>query len=126
MLNSNSQIKGISKRYPPYKSTIHKMTLTKNKHTAILNALRNIEVGRENPFSNGDNTPQLKAVFFCPSFFDSPILDSRFNIMMGLFGQSLGLVVPLRGILTPFNSVANTVRSIGVGFIKLQSNGITA
>ena len=101
------------------------MTLTKHKHTAILCPPHN-EVGRENPFSKGDNSPQSKAVFLCLSFFNLVEFDLiKLNIMMVLFGQSLGLVAPLRGILTPLNTVANTVRSMRDGFTTL-SKGITA
>ena len=99
---------------------IHKMHLTKDKHTAILCPPQH-EVGRENPLPKGDNTPQSLAVFLCLSFF----AHGQVHIMMVLFGQPLWLVVPLGDILTPFNTVANTVRSIGVGFI-LQTKGITA
>ncbi|MDD5754975.1 MAG: hypothetical protein PHN45_09500 [Methylococcales bacterium] len=68
------------------------MTLTKNQHTAILCPPQH-EVGRENPFSKGDNSPQSKAVFLCLSFFNLVEFDLiKLNIMMVLFGQSLGLV----------------------------------
>jgi hypothetical protein len=103
-------------------ASISKMHLTKSTTRTTMTAPRNIEVGRGNPFSNGDNTPQSLAVFLCLSVFDRPNLGSRFNIMMGLFGQSLRLVVPLRGISTPCNSVTNTVESIGVGYPTF-SNG---
>lgn len=82
-------------------------------------------VGRENPFRQGFNKPQSLAVFLRLSVMDSPILGNLFNIMMVLFGQSLGLVAPCRGILTPLNTVANTVRSISDGFTN-QRQGITA
>ena len=103
-----------------------KMNLTKHKHTAILCPPHN-EVGRSNPFSKGDNSPQsLKAVFLCLSFFNLVEFDIiKLNIMMVLFGQSLGLVAPLRGITTPFNTVTNTVVSMCDGFTTL-SKGITA
>ena len=79
--------------------------------------------GRENSFSKGFNKPQiLIAVFFMPSI-RRPKISGRFN-MMGLFGQSLWLVAPLRGILTPHNSITNTVRSIG-GVYTTLSKGIT-
>jgi hypothetical protein len=59
-----------------------------------------------------------------PISLDSPVSGNPFNIMMGLFGQSLWLVAPLRGILTPHNSITNTVRSIG-GVYTTLSKGIT-
>jgi hypothetical protein len=90
--------------------------LTHENHAAILNATRNIEGGRENPFRTGDNTPQIKAVFLRPSFLEQCNFASFKFIMMVLFGQSLGLVAPVRGILTPFNTVTNTVRSMRDGF----------
>jgi hypothetical protein len=85
-----------------------------------LSAPRNIEVGCGNPFRKGDNTPQSLAVFLCLSFYAL----GHTHIMMVLFGQPLWLVVPFRGITTPFNTVTNTVVSIGGGFI-LQRKGIT-
>ena len=85
----------------------------------------NSGVGRENSFSKGFNKPQiLIAVFLCLSVVDSPIMDNLLHIMMGLFGQCLPLVAPLRGILTPYNSIANTVRSIDDVY-PIQSKGIT-
>ncbi len=99
--------------------------LTHENHAAILNAPRNIEGGRENPFRTGDNTPQIKAVFLRPSFLEQCNFASFKFIMMVLFGQSLGLVAPVRGILTPFNTVTNTVRSMRDGFPTLRT-GITA
>lgn len=101
------------------------MTLTKNNHTAILCPPRNIEGGCGNPFSKGDNSPQSLAVFLRPSFFAYSILSTAFHIMMVLFGQSLGLVAPLRGITTPFNTVTNTVVSSSDGY-SILSKGITA
>jgi hypothetical protein len=125
MLNSNSQIKAISKRYTLTDGAIHKTTLTKNKHTAILCSPRtHYELGRDNPISKGDRTPQSLAVFLCPSFL-KPTLCRLSNIMMGLFGQSLRLVAPLRDIVTPSNPVANAVTSISVGN-PILSKGITA
>lgn len=85
-------------------------------------APRSIEGGRSNPFRLGDKTPQsLRAVFLCLSFVHFVGL----QIMMVLFGQSLGLVSPCRGILTPFNTVTNAVRSIRDG-LTLFRQGITA
>jgi hypothetical protein len=80
--------------------------------------------GRENPFRTGDNTPQLLAVFLCLSFL-KPTLCRLSNIMMVLFGQSLWLVAPVRGILTPRHTVTNTVRSNSDGFNHSQRTGIT-
>ena len=91
------------------------MTLTKNKHTAILNAPRNIEGGRRNPFKVGDKTPQLLAVFLCPSFI---------HIMAGLLGQALCLVAPTCDIPTPFQPATNDVGIIGGSYPTLKV-GIT-
>lgn len=102
------------------------MNLTPSHHTATICPTRNsFELGRGNPISNGDNTPQFKAVFLCLSFLRSRIFGSATQIMMALFGQSFGLVVPLRDISTPFNAVANAVESFGVGN-SIFSNGFTA
>ncbi len=107
-------------------ASISKIRLTKSTTTTKMTAPRNIEGGRGNPLPKGDNnSPQLKAVFLCLSFFNLVEFDLiKLNIMMVLFGQPLWLVVPLGGISTPFNTVTNTVESIGVGFI-LQTKGIT-
>lgn len=105
-------------------ASISKMHLTKSTAPTKMTAPRN-EVGCGNPRSIGDKTPQSKAVFFCPSFFHSPDLGRVIHIMMGLFGQPLWLVAPMRGITTPFSPVANTVVSIGVGYPTF-SIGITA
>ncbi len=104
----------------------HKTILTHHHTPAKMTTYCKSSVGRSNPFSNGDNTPQLKAVFFCPSFLELCNFASFKFIMTVLFGQPLWLVVPLRGITTPFNTVTNIVVNISDGFIKLQSNGITA
>jgi hypothetical protein len=103
-------------------------TLTKNKSTANIEPPRNIEGGCGNPFRQGDNTPQIKAVFLRPSFFvRAPNWWSvLIHIMMVLFGQSLGLVAPCRGITTPSNTVTNTVVSMRDGFTTLLRQGITA
>ena len=106
-------------------ASISKIRLTKTTTPTTMTAPRNIEGGRENPFRTGDNSPQLKAVFLRPQFFDSSILSSRFNIMMVCVRQSLRLVSPVRGILTLAHAVTNTVRSIGVGYPTLRT-GITA
>ena len=82
-------------------------------------------VGCGNPFRKGDNTPQSLAVFLCPSFFHGSLLSRVIHIMMVLFGQSLGLVAPCRGITTSFNTITNTVVSISGGY-PTQSKGITA
>lgn len=98
-----------------------KITLTHPHTPAKMTPYCKSSRGRGNPFSNGDRTPQIKAVFLCLSFFQHAGL----HIMMGLLGQSLRLVAPLRGISTPCNSVANTVESICGGY-SILSNGITA
>jgi hypothetical protein len=102
----------------------HKTTLTHHNTPARITTYCKSSRGCGNPFRLGDNTPQLLAVFFCPSFL-KPALCRLSNIMMVLFGQSLGLVAPSRGITTPFNTVTNTVVSIGVGYSILRL-GITA
>ena len=101
------------------------MSLTKTTAPTTMTTPRNIEGGRENPFSKGDSSPQIKAAFLRPQFFDSSILSRRFNIMMVCVRQSLRLVSPLRGILTLARAVTNTVRSIGVG-LTILSKGITS
>ena len=102
------------------------MILTQRNTKATIAPPRHIEGGRENPFRQGFNKPQiLIAVFLCLSVMDSPILDNLLNIMVGLFGQSLGLVAPLRGITTSFNTITNTVVSISGGY-PTQRKGITA
>jgi hypothetical protein len=101
------------------------MKLTNKHHAAMLCAPRNIGGGCGNPFSIGDNTPQIKAVFLRPSFLAQRKFASCKFIMMVLFGQSLGLVAPMRGITTPFNTVTNTVVSIGGGY-SILSIGITS
>ena len=100
------------------------MKLTQSTNDAILSVRCSSSVGRSNPFRTGDNTPQLKAVFLRPSFL-KPTFCRLSNIMMVLFGQSLGLVSPVRGITTPFNTVTNTVVSMRDGFTTLRT-GITA
>jgi hypothetical protein len=97
------------------------MKLTNPQSTANIAPPRHIEGGCGNPFSKGDNTPQIKAVFLCLSFY----ANWHIHIMMVLFGQSLGLVAPLRGITTPFNTVTNTVVSMRDG-LTILSKGITA
>lgn len=106
-----------------YNLTGYKIPLTQTTTPTKMTAPRNIEGGRENPFITGDK-PHLLAVFFCPSFLSGSILSWLSNIMMGLFEQPLRLVVPVSGILTSFNPVTNTVRSISVGYPTLT--GITA
>ncbi|MGB4498008.1 MAG: hypothetical protein WBI40_04855 [Methylococcaceae bacterium] len=102
------------------------MKLTNNNSTANIAPPRNIGGGRENPFITGDNSPQsLKAVFLRPSFLRCPKFLGQLSIMTVLFGQSLGLVAPVSGILTPFNTVTNTVRSMRDGFTH-SITGITA
>ena len=87
---------------------------------------RNIGGGFRSLFSKGDNSPQsLKAVFLYLSVFNWCIFAPITFIMVVLFGQSLGLVAPSRGILTPFNTVTNTVRSIGGGY-SILILGITS
>ncbi len=101
------------------------MNLTHHHSPAILCPPRNIEVGCGNPFRQGDNTPQIEAVFLCLSFFNRLKFKLVKFTMMVLFGQSLGLVAPCRGITTPFNTVANTVVSSSDGFTHFRQ-GITA
>ncbi len=101
------------------------MQLTYSNTEANITTHCNSSVGRENPFRLGDNTPQSLAVFLRLSFLHGSLLSFVIHIMMVLFGQSLGLVAPSRGILTSFNTVTNTVRSIGGGFTNLRL-GITA
>ena len=101
------------------------MKLTQLTNDVNLYLHCNSGVGRENPFRQGDNTPLSTVVFLRPQFFDSPNLGSRFNIMMVLFEQPFWLVAPCRGILTSFNTVANTVRSMRDGFTNFRQ-GITA
>lgn len=104
--------------------TSPKMTLTKHNHPAILCPPQH-EVGCGNPRRTGDKTPQSLAVFLCLSFLGVPNFWATKSIMMGLFGQSLRLVAPVRGITTPLSPVANTVVSIGVGYPTFRT-GITA
>ena len=102
------------------------MILTPTSTSDNIAAHYSSSAGRGNPFSKGFNKPQiLIAVFLCLSVVDSPIMDNLLHIMMGLFGQCLPLVAPLRGILTPYNSIANTVRSIDDVY-PIQSKGITS
>jgi hypothetical protein len=101
------------------------MKLTNPQSTANIAPPRNIEGGCGDPFRLGDNTPQIKAVFLRPSFLKQCNFASFKFIMMVLFGQSLGLVAPSRGITTPFNTVTNTVVSIGGGYSILRL-GITS
>jgi hypothetical protein len=88
--------------------------LTNSNRVAILCLPCNSEVGRENPFRYGEKLPLFSVVFLCPSFRTT--LVRVVSVMTGLLGQSSRLVAPYRGILTPFNSVAHTVRSIGFGY----------
>ena len=85
----------------------------------------NSSVGRSNPFRQGFNKPQSLAVFLRPSFLHCSFLSDVIHIMTVLFGQSLGLVAPCRGISTPYNIVANIVENISDGFTN-QRQGITA
>jgi len=101
------------------------MKLTHSIHDANLLAPRHIEGGFCSSFSKGDNTPQLKAVFLRPQFFDSPNLGSRFNIMVVLFEQSLRLVAPLRDTANSLNTATNVLQHC-VTVILTLSKGITA
>lgn len=112
----NRQIVGIALK----SVTRIKTTLTKINQAAILNAPRNIEGGRGNPFRLGDKTPIIKSVFLRPSFLAWRNFALCKFIMAGLFGQSLWLVAPSRGITTPFNPAANTVVSISGGYSTLR------
>ena len=101
------------------------MRLTYSNTEANITTHCKSSVGRENPFRKGDNTPQSLAVFLCPSFFHGSLLSRVIHIMMVLFERPLRSVVPFRGILTSFNTVTNTVRSISGGY-PTQRKGITA
>ncbi len=88
--------------------------LTNFNLVAILCVPCNSKVGRGNPFfSIGEKSPLSSVVFLRPSF--STILNGVRFIMTGLFGQPSRLVAPMRGISTPFSSVANDVEIIGFG-----------
>lgn len=101
-------------------ASISKIRLTKTAMQTTMTAPRNIEGGRGNPFRLGDNPPQPFVVFLRLPFFDNPILDSRFNFMMGLRGQLSKLVAPSRGISTPCKPITNTVESICDGFTHFR------
>jgi hypothetical protein len=101
------------------------MRLTYSNTEANITTHCNSSVGRGNPFRLGDNTPPLLAVFLRPSFLHSSLFSHVIHIMMVLFGQSLGLVAPSRGISTPYNTVTNIVENISDGFTNLRL-GITA
>lgn len=101
------------------------MQLTYSNTEANITTHCNSSAGRGNPFRLGDNTPQSLAVFLRLSFFHGSLLSRVIHIMMVLFGQSLGLVAPSRGISTPFNTVTNIVENTGDGFTNLRL-GITA
>ena len=102
------------------------MKLTPTSKSNNITTHRKSSAGRGNPFSKGFNKPQiLIAVFLCSSFLHSSLLSCVIHIMMVLFGQSLGLVAPLRGISTPLNTVTNIVENTGDGY-PTQSKGITS
>lgn len=83
------------------------MNLTVSPHAAILCPPRpHDERGRCNPVGKGDKR-RNQWLFLCLSFFAY----GRIHIMVGLFGQSLRLVVPFRDIATPNKSAAKTVAS---------------
>ena len=89
-------------------------TLTNTSGVAMLCLPCNSEVGRGNPFfSIGEKSPLSSVVFLRPSF--STISNGVRFIMTGLLGQPSRLVAPMRGISTPFSSVANDVEIIGCG-----------
>jgi hypothetical protein len=88
--------------------------LTENTYQAILCTSCSSKVGRGNPFfSIGEKPPLFSVVFLRPSF--STISNGVHFIMTGLFGQPSRLVAPMRGISTPFSSVASDVEIIGFG-----------
>ena len=101
------------------------MTLTQSTNDVNLSLHCNSGVEFCSSFSKGDNTPQLKAVFLRPQFFDSPNLGSRFNIMVVLFEQSLRLVAPLRDTANSLNTATNVLQHC-VTVILTLSKGITA
>lgn len=101
-----------------------KLTPTNTSDNIALHC--NGSVGCGNPFRQGDNTLQISiAVFLCLSVFNFHHWWELYIIMMVLFGQSSGLVAPCRGITTPFNTVTNTVVSIGDDITNLRQ-GITS
>jgi hypothetical protein len=99
------------------------MNLTAKHNAAILMTHCNSSVGRENPFTIGDKTPQLfKAVFLCPQFLAFNILLSVIHYG-GLFGRSFRAVAPIGDILTPLQPATHDVRIMS-GLPTIQTIGI--
>jgi hypothetical protein len=87
---------------------------TNRKSIDNLNAPRNIEVGRGNPFKVGDKR-QSKAVFFCPSFLAQLNFEPCEFIMKVLFGQPLRSVAPSSDSANSFNTVTRFLAGLRVG-----------
>ena len=91
------------------------MTLTKDNHTAILCPPQH-EVGFSSSFIHGDNSPQSKAVFFCPSFLAQRKFAPCKFIMTVLFGRPLRSVAPCSDSANSFNTVTRFLAGLRVGF----------
>ena len=102
----------------------NKMDLTKDNTIANLSTHRESGVRICNPRILGDNSPIIKSVFLCLSFFNQLTIEQVIFIMTVLF-VGRNPVAPLRDIANSFNTVANTVRSMRDGFTNFRQ-GITA
>ena len=102
-----------------------KITLTNPNHPAILCPPQN-EVGFSSSFFRlGDNSPQFKAVFFCPQFFCFQKFLKANIIMTVLFGRPLRSVSPSRDSANSFNTVTRFLAGLCDGFTHFRL-GITA
>lgn len=103
----------------------NEMNLTHHNNQTKMTAPRNIEVGFSGSFfRTGDNTPIIKSVFLCLSFFNQRIFASVQIIMTALFGQPLWLVVPVHDTANPLNAVTRFLAVLRDGFTSLRT-GIT-
>jgi len=92
--------------------------LTPKNHIAILNTLsQKTKVGRRNPFSPGEKSPQPLAAFLCASF--RAALCRAYSVMAGLFGQRSALAAPGSGFLPHLSPPPDTVGSIAGGYSTL-------
>jgi hypothetical protein len=102
------------------------MSLTNHNTTANLSAHCNSGVGFRSLFlRQGDNSPQLLAVFLCPQFSAQLKFEPcEFTIMVAFFGQPLRLVSPCRDTANLINAAANHFAVLRDGFTILRQ-GIT-
>ena len=109
-----------------FRALIFKNTLTCHNTTTKINTHCKSSVGFSSSlFRQGDNTPQLLAVFLCLPFLDAPKFWAINSIMTVLRWQPSRLVSHCRDTANQFNAVARFLAVLRDGFTTLRQ-GITA